>query len=340
MKSSKLFSTLVIAGAMFATVADAASIGRSGGGRSSSVSKSFSAPKPAPSKPAVAPAPSRPGGIGGTQGSMGVRKNEVTQPVANNVNAGKPGNFSPAPSGSGFNSAPAPGYGTAPQPNYAPTASPGVGMGGMFVSSLGGSLVGSMLGNALSRPSGGTTVVNNGGGSGSGAVASGPGSSGGFVDPSGNFVGQAAPVSKGYTMWNFIGDLITFTILVALLIGIAWLFYKGFKMVKNYINKERGVVPTQPLSPTEQFWTVQKAFAAADVTALQTLLGPDLVNEATQDLTASTLTLSRVSHEVVLSNSREFSVHYTFEDNGETINQVWHYELHGSAWKLNGIETV
>ena len=25
---------------------------------------------------------------------------------------------------------------------------------------------------------------------------------------------------------------------------------------------------------------------------------------------------------------------------GATVDQVWHYELHDGAWKLNGIETV
>jgi len=41
-----------------------------------------------------------------------------------------------------------------------------------------------------------------------------------------------------------------------------------------------------------------------------------------------------------LSNPREFSIHYTFEDDGEKVDQVFHYELHEGAWKLNGIETV
>ena len=85
---------------------------------------------------------------------------------------------------------------------------------------------------------------------------------------------------------------------------------------------------------------IQKLFAAADVQALTALLGPDLVDEATTNLTPSTLTLNKVSHEVVLNNPREFSVHYTFDDAGVTVDQVWHYELHDGSWKLNGIETV
>jgi len=336
LKSRKFVTTLAIAAIMFAPFANSASIGRSGGSKPS-ISRSYSAPKPAPSKPAAAPAPSKSGGIGGTQGSMGVRKSEVTQPVANSVQQGRvqPGQSSSA-GASGFGSAPGPSYSSAPLPNYNPT-SPGLGLGGVFASSLGGSLIGSMLGNALTRPSGGTTVVNNGGGSAT-PLSSGPG---GSIDPSGNYMAPAgATVSKGYTMWNFIGDLITFTILVALLVGIAFLFYKGFRMVKNYVNKERGVGTAQPVNPTSQFWKIQRAFAEADVTELKILLGPDLVDEATANLAPSTLTLSNVSHEVKLNNPREFSVHYTFDDNSDTINQVWHYELHDKTWKLNGIENV
>jgi hypothetical protein len=214
----------------------------------------------------------------------------------------------------------------------------------MFMSSLGGSLAGNLLGNALfghGSHGGGTTVINNGTPSGSGgsvsngAIASGP-SSGFDNGPSGSNFSQP---KKEYTVWSFIADIIGFVIVVAILLGVAWLFYKGFQMVRNFINKERGV-STQPFNPTQQFWTIQKAFAAADVTQLQTLLGPDIVDEMTNGLTPSTVTLHNVSHEVRLANNTEFSIWYKFEDAGETINQVWHYEKFGKDWKLNGIETV
>ena len=351
MKVSKLFSAMVVATALVATIADAGSIGRSGGGggggggrssvsSGSSHSSSFSAPsRPTPS---VAPsaAPAKPGGIGGnTQGSaIGVRKSEVTAPVANNVNAGKPGNFNPTtPSTTPGYSNPAPSYGAAPQPNY------GGGYGGSgFGSSFAGALGGTIVGNALfgnHGHGGGTTVINNGTPSGgtvsNGAVAQGP--SGGFDNgPGGSSFSQP---KKEYTVWSFIADVFGFVIVVALLLGIAWLFYKGFQMVRNFINKERGV-STQPFNPTQQFWTIQKAFASADVTQLQTLLGPDIVDEMTNGLTPSTVTLHNVSHEVRLANNTEFSIWYTFEDAGETINQVWHFEKFGKEWKLNGIETV
>jgi hypothetical protein len=353
MKVSKLFSAVVVATAMVATVADAGSIGRSGGGGGARSSSSSSASKSssfsAPSKPAAAPAPApatKPGGIGGnTQGSsVGVRKSEVTAPVAQQVRP------SPTPSTTPGYSNPAPSYGSAPSPGFSPgysAPSPGIGAGGVFMSSLGGSLAGNLLGNALfghgSHGGGGTTVINNGtpssGGGGSvsnGAVASGPG--GGFVDsgPGGSNFSQP---KKEYTVWSFIADVFGFVIVVALLLGIAWLFYKGFQLVRNFINKERGV-STQPFNPTQQFWTIQKAFAAADVVQLQTLLGPDIVDELTNGLTASTVTLHNVSHEVRLSNNTEFSIWYTFEDAGQTVNQVWHYEKFGKDWKLNGIETV
>lgn len=353
MKASKFLSVAILSSVMLAGIADASSIGRSGGsssggGRSSSSfssgssagkSSSFSAP----SKPAAAPAPAqsaKPGGIGGnTSGTaMGVRKSEVTAPVANNVNAGKPGNFTPgapAPSTTPGYSNPAPSYGTAPQPVYS-------GGGGGFGSSFMGSLGGTIVGNALfghGSHGGGTTVINNGTPNGgtvsNGAVAQGP--AGGFDNGPGGFSSQ--PVKKEYTMWNFIGDLITFVILIALLVGIAWLFYKGYKMIKGYVNSERGV-GNQPFNPTARFWEIQRAFAAADVAFLKTLLGPDLVDEATNGLEATALSLSGVSHEVRLNNNTEFSIWYTFTDNSEQINQVWHYEKFGKEWLLNGIETV
>jgi len=359
MKVSKLFAALVVSGTLFATVADAGSIGRSGGSASrsssSSVSKSssFSSPsKPAPAPAAPAAAPStRPGGIGGNSGSMGVRKSEVTAPVAQKTNppsqttTTSSGTSSAPPNSGGYSGG---GFsGSAPQ--YGNSGGGGLGMGGVFASSLGGSLAGTVLGNALfgnhGSHGGGTTVINNGVPTG-GTVQSLPAASDGTVSgigqsqvlPNGQTVQSQS--SKGYTMWNFIGDVIAFAILVALVVGIAFLFYKGFKMVKNYINRERGVGESQPFSPTARFWEIQRAFAAADVALLKTLLGPDLVDEATQNLEPFTLTLSGVSHEVVLTTPREFSIHYTFTDADETINQVWHYEKFGNVWQLNGIENV
>jgi hypothetical protein len=353
MKFSKLFSAVVVATAMVATVADAGSIGRSGGGRSSSSfssgsSASKSSSFSAPSKPSVAPAPSaapaKPGGIGGnTQGSaVGVRKSEVTAPVTQQVRPS-----TPTPSTTPGYSNPTPSYGSANTPSYGGGGFGGGGVtnGSMFMSSLGGSLVGNMIGNSLfghGSHGGGTTVINNGTPSGSsgsvsnGAVASGP--SGGFVDsgPGGSNFSQP---KKEYTVWSFIADVFGFVIVVALLLGVAWLFYKGFQLVRNFINKERGV-SNIPFNPTQKFWEIQKAFAAADVTALQTLLGPDVVDELTNGLAPSTLALHNVSHEVRLANNTEFSIWYTFEDDGEAVNQVWHYEKFGKDWKLNGIETV
>ena len=346
MKASKFLSVAILSSVMLAGIADATSIGRSGGGSSSgggrsSSGSSHSSSFSAPSKPSVAPSPAqsaKPGGIGGnTQGSaVGVRKSEVTAPVAQQV---RPNNVNPDPGKPGSFSAPTtPSYSTAPQPNYGGGGMFGGGFGSSFAGALGGTIVGNMLfGNH--GHSGGTTVINNGTPSGgtvsNGAVAQGP--SGGFDNgPGGSSFSQP---KKEYTVWSFIADVFGFVIVVALLLGIAWLFYKGFQLVRNFINKERGV-STQPFNPTQQFWTIQKAFASADVTQLQTLLGPDIVDELTNGLTASTITLHNVSHEVRLANKTEFSIWYKFEDAGETVNQVWHYEKFGKEWKLNGIETV
>jgi hypothetical protein len=283
----------------------------------------------------VAPAPGKPGGIGGNTASVGVRKSEVTNGVRQDVATSKGTANSTGTTGSGSYSS---GYN--PVPNYSTAPQPGLGAGGVFMSSLGGSLVGNMLGNSLfgHGSHGGTTVINNGtpGGSG-GVVSSGPGTSAG--DAQFNPGGVNVQPKKEYTVWSFIADLFGFVIVVALLLGVAWLFYKGFQLVRNFINKERGV-STQPFNPTQQFWRIQRAFAEADVTELKVLLGPDVVDEMTNGLQTSTVTLHNVSHEVRLANNTEFSIWYKFEDDGEEINQVWHYEKFGKEWKLNGIENV
>jgi hypothetical protein len=209
---------------------------------------------------------------------------------------------------------------------------------------MGGAFAGTLLGNAISGGhghGGGTTVINNGGGGGGtvapAVVAGGPSSSFDQSGPGGYT--QVVEKKSNYGFWHFIIDVILFALTAVVLVGVVWLFYKGFKMIKNYINKERGIAPKQPFSPTAQFWEIQRSFAEGNVEKLKTLLGPDLVDEATHELTPSELTLSKVSHEVVLDTPREFSVHYTFNDGDLVINQVWHYELHGT-WKLNGIENV
>lgn len=194
-------------------------------------------------------------------------------------------------------------------------------------------MLGTMLGNSLSRPTN-TTVVTGGGGSVvSSANAQTPG------DAQFNPGSVSTTYKKEYTVWSFIADVFGFVIVVALLLGVAWLFYKGYQLVRDYVKKERGV-SNIPFQPTQQFWRIQRAFAEADVTELKVLLGPDVVDELTNDLRPQTLTLKNVSHEVRLANNTEFSIWYKFEDDGEVVNQVWHYERFGSEWKLNGIENV
>ena len=351
MKISKLFISVAATAILFAGQVDASSIGRSGGSsggshssssasRSSSTSSSHSTSSySAPSKPApsVAPAPSHTGGIGGTQSSVGVRKSEVTNGVRNDIAATKP-----APAGVGStHSTPTTSPQYAPPPQYS-SPSPvvvnggGGGWGSSFLGAMGGTIVGNAIFGNHSN-GGGTTVINNGTPNG-GTVQSVP-SAGSVADSQFNPGGVSTQSKKEYTVWSFIADIIGFVFVVAILLGVAWLFYKGFQLVRNFINKERGV-NTQPFNPTQQFWRIQRAFAEADVTELKVLLGPDVVDELTNGLTPSTLTLKNVSHEVRLENATEFSIWYKFEDGGVEVNQVWHYEKFGKAWKLNGIENV
>jgi hypothetical protein len=346
MKISKLFISAAATAVLFAGYADATSIGRSGGSsshssssvsRSSSTSSSHSTSSySAPSKPApsVAPAPSHNGGIGGTQSSVGVRKSEVTNGVKQDIAATRP-----APASVGNTPSTSPQY--APAPHYS-SPSPVVvnGGGGGFGTSFMGALGGTIVGNALfgNHGSSGTTVINNGPPSG-GSVQSVP-SAGSVADNQFNPGGVSSQSKKEYGVWSFIADVIGFVFLLAVLIGLAWVVYKGYQLVRNYVNKERGV-SNIPFNPTQRFWEIQKAFAAADVNALQNLLGPDVVDELTNGLQPSTLTLHNVSHEVRLANTTEFSIWYKFEDDGAEVNQVWHYEKFGGGlWKLNGIENV
>lgn len=341
MKTSKLFIAVVASVALLGTVAEAGSIGRSSGGggsHSSSVSSSRASTSHATSsytapKPSVAPAPSHPGGIGGTTSSVGVRKSEVTNGVKqdiahSNPNAGKAGSFG--------TSTPAPHY--TPTPSYSSPAPVVVQSGSGFGSSFMGALGGTLVGNALfGNHGGGTTVINNGT-PGGGAVQSAP-SAGSVADNQFNPGGVSVQTKKEYGVWSFIADIIGFVFVVAILLAVAWIFYKGFQIVRAYINKERGV-SNIPFNPTQRFWEIQKAFAGADVAVLNGLLGPDIVDELTKDLQPSQLTLHNVSHEVRLANNTEFSIWYKFEDDGTEVNQVWHYEKFGQDWKLNGIENV
>lgn len=324
--------------AMSAAV-DAASIGRIGGFSSRpSFSRSVSAPRPSvPSTPSSAPAVTKPGGIGGTTGSIGVRKSEPTNQAAANL-ANRQNTVAPVAPTTAPRVAPAPSYG------YTTPPAPQVTNGSTFMSSLGGSFVGSALSNMLFSnhgSGGGTTVINNtGGSSGSGGSVPSAGTVG-AVDANGFSAMPAhAAAASSYGIGSFIKDVFLFAILVGLLVGVAFLFYKGYKMIRDYVRKERGVATTLPFDPLQQFWKIQRSFAAADVGELQLLLGGGIVNELTQNLAVSDVSVYNVSYELVLSNATEISVHYTFFDNDEEINQVWHYERHDAQWKLQGIENI
>ena len=273
---------------------------------------------------------------------MGVRKSEVTAPVAQRVEQSRPSPAAPVNTKPGY-TAPPPSYGSAPSHVYNAPQAPvvvnqGGGFGSGFGSSFAGALGGTLIGNALFNNHG-----HGGGYGGSGGYSQPPAPAAdvnGVAQPGGTY---SQPVytqpKKEYGMWNFVLDVIGFAFLVMILGLMAFAGYLAFKKVREYVNKERGV-SNIPFSPTQRFWEIQKAFAAADESKLRTLLGPDLVDEATQNLAVTEINLSKVSHEVVLDRPREFSVHYTFEDGGETVHQVWHYEKFGNDWQLNGIETV
>lgn len=360
----------VLAAVAFASVdiASAASIGRSApASPSRSVAASSSpsparsyyapaapkaAPAPAPTastpKPAPAPSTTASSGIGGTAGSMGVRKSDVTAPVAAKVDAQRAPTTTTS-SSSGYNYRPAPstaaagGAAVAPSASYAAPAAAST--GSTFWPTFGGALAGSALGNWMfgpshSAPAGGGYAAPAGGAAPAAAAPVQYDAAGNAVAPVGAAYAAPAAAQSSYGIGSFILDILKLALLVAILVGLAWLAYKGYKMIRNYINQERGIGETQPFAPTGHFWEIQKAFAVADVEKLKTMLGPDLFDEATNGIQPIELNLSDVSHEVVRNNPREFSVHYTFTDNGSEVHQVWHYEKFGTQWLLNGIENV
>jgi cytoskeletal protein RodZ len=128
LKISKIMASVLVASTLFGAVlpqAYAGSIGRSSSSSSSSSSSasrssssSSSVSRPAQSSSYSAP---KQGGIGGNSGSMGVRKSEVTTPVANKVEqkriAQSPTPTTPTPSApAGQYSSQQPAYGTPHQP--------------------------------------------------------------------------------------------------------------------------------------------------------------------------------------------------------------------------------
>lgn len=304
---------------------DAGSIGRSSSSVSVSRSSSSFSSSSSSSRSSSFSAPSKPSGIG-SGSSIGVSKSEVTNGVRGDIAKANPAPVAPTPSTvPHYAPSPSYGYGTVPAPVVVHHDS---GFGSAFA----GSMMGSMLGNALSRPA--TPVVVGGGGY-AGPVVAGTTT----VVENG---GQPVVVEResSYGIGHFILDVIMFGILLAVVAGVALLIYKGLKMTKSYVNTERGI-DNNPFAPTERFWKIQKAFAAADKVTLEPLLGPDMKDEVLDGLGNPTEnTISKVSHEVRLLNNREFSIWFKFEDDGEHVDQVWHFEKFNGDWKLNGIETI
>ena len=98
---------------------------------------------------------------------MGVRKSEVTAPVAQKVEQGRPATAQSSGSAGSYNSPPSPTYGSANQPNYQQQpvvmqGNSGPGFGTIFGGVLAGSVVANMINGNGHGSGGGTTVINNG----------------------------------------------------------------------------------------------------------------------------------------------------------------------------------
>jgi hypothetical protein len=336
---SKKLSIILAATMVFSPLVEAASFGRSGGFSRSSSSRSFSSPSKTPSTPSQNTAKS-PGGIGGTSGSIGVKKPDITQAARSTP--------SPAPTpsyNSGYrpNTVPPPSYGysTPPAPQVSNTST--------FMSSLGGSFVGSALGNMIfggnHGSSGGTTVINNGVAPAAGSAAPSASVANGMTPIDGSI--QHAPVTisaKKYGVMDFIIDVLMFMLLIGFLVMIAYAGKKMFDYIKNRVKTNREISNAPILNRGEMFWEVQQAFAEADLTKLNTLVGPDIMAELSRSkLEPSVVSIKQLSYETIHDTGLEKSVSYEFMDDAagnQVIDQVWHYELLNGSWKVVGIENV
>lgn len=302
---------------------EAASFGRSSVGVSRSSFSSVSRPVSPPSQPTK-------GGLGGTSGSVGVTKPNVTNGVKNDIANGKqpsPPTSPPSNTNSGSTySQPQPSHQST---NYTPPSNTST-----FMSSLGGAVVGSAIGNMLfGNHSTGSTVINNTGGATPSVTADAPGVVTNSVAPG------ISSFKQEYGMWNLVSDLIGLIIFLGILGGVGYAGYKVYTHFKK--RKSSNMLSTNqcPVNPISQFWAIQNAFAGADTHDLVSLLGSELWHMA-DGLTPQQLNITNVKYEVRLQNDYEFSVWYSFNDDGEVINQVWHYERIGGKWLLNGVENV
>lgn len=325
-------------------IVEAASFGRS----SSSSSRSSSSYSSRSSNSSTSK-----GGIGGTSGSMGVKKS-YAMPGNSNTQPANPSPSYQRPTQQQAYQQPARPV-QQPQQQQSQTGN----LVGGAVAGFAGGLLGSAVGNAMfgnNHPSPPVVVVP---------------TSGNVVDPAtGNVVPGAATSSGAHqalTQGNYnsgfgFGDFLMFIFWLLVIAAIGYFGYKKYQQRKARMNTghsqsivdewdndwtldsrstSKQSVPNKPLA-IDQFWLIQKAFASADIAKLNTLLGPDLIVEATANLRPSIIDLHSVTHDVTLSNDWEFSVHYQFIDavSDERVSQVWHYELHNNMWMLNGIENL
>jgi hypothetical protein len=63
-------------------------------------------------------------------------------------------------------------------------------------------------------------------------------------------------------------------------------------------------------------------------------------HEITSWLTPSESEIENMSYITILENRTEISVRYDFTCDGVDAAQVWHFELEGDEWVLNGLENL
>lgn len=193
--------------------------------------------------------------------------------------------------------------------------------GGGFWSSAAGGFTGSLLGNMISTPHAGTTVV----------------TSPGAVAPAAVAAPSVTAVAPTWSLWGLLSDLIAILLIGALLYA-AW---RGVQFVRV---QRRARAADVPFSPVRRFIDVQTAFARCDKEALRTLLGPNIVDQSLADLPAevSEMKLTGISFEVRANDGESISIHYRADDDsdGSKLNEVWHFRSFNGVYLLDGIEPV
>jgi len=213
------------------------------------------------------------------------------------------------------------------------------GGGGGFLSSFAGGAAGALVGNALSQPHGGTTVVQ---GAPPAAMVNANGEP--IAAPAAMVVAEPSRSATAGAADAAMSIVVFLGILIAAAVA-GYFLFRAYQMhqakkAAAEANKLREIA--RELMPISVFVNLQKAFAAADMDRLRGLCSPDFLAFVETDLPNSPkpYTLTDVSATILGVDGLEASVRYRAKDtaDGTTLNEVWHLEYIDGTWLVSGIQ--